>query len=376
MDTADIVIIGAGIVGASVAYHLTAAGCRSVLLLERESQPGYHSTGRSAAFYSEAYGNAMIRALTTGGRRYFMEPPSGFAETPLLSPRGAMFIGRADQMESLDKQAEEAGALVDSIRRIGAEEARRHVPVLRPDYIAGAVLEPDSMDIDVHAVHQGFLRGLRARGGRVVNDAGVEALTRQGGEWQVTTPAGRFTAPVLIDCAGAWCDEVAALAGAKPVGLVPKRRTVITFAAPGGLEVAGWPLCVDVDEQFYFKPDAGRMLASPCDETPVEPCDVQPDELDIALAVDRIEKATEISVRRIENRWAGLRSFVADKTPVVGYDPAVAGFFWLAGQGGYGIQTSFSMGRVAAALARRLPVPSDLADLGVGEAELSPARFA
>jgi D-arginine dehydrogenase len=374
MDSYDFIVIGVGMAGASAGYFLAKHG--RVLLLERESQPAYHSTGRSAALYSETYGNAAIRALTTGGRPFFTAPPDGFTDHDILTPRGALFIGRADQAAALDRTAAETSALVASVRRIDGEEARRIVPALKPDYVAGGVFEPDAMDMDVHALHQGFLRGLRARGGEVRTDAEVTGLVRESGAWTVRSKAGTAQAPVVVNAAGAWCDQVAGMAGAAPVGLVPKRRTAILFDPPAGMESGGWPLCVDVDETFYFKPDAGKLLGSPADETPVEPCDVQPDEMDIAIAVDRIQTAADLDIRRIDHRWAGLRSFVADKTPVVGPDPQLEGFIWCAGQGGYGIQTSPSMGRVTAALAVGEAIPGDLAALGVDAAVLSPARFA
>jgi len=374
MSGYDTIIIGGGMAGASCGYFL--AERQRVLLLERESQPGYHTTGRSAAVYSQTYGNAVIRGLTVAGKEFFDAPPPGFAEHALLSPRGALFIGNADQLDALDHYAEECQAIVESVHRITAEEARRRLPVLRPDYVAGGVIEPEATDIDVHALHQGFLRGLRARGGAVTTDADVRALRLGNDGWHVETGAGTFQAEVVVNAAGAWCDQLAALADARPVGLVPKRRTAITFAAPAGVDVDRWPICIDIDEQFYFKPDAGRMLASPADETPMEPCDVQPEELDIALTVDRVERAADLQIRHIEHRWAGLRSFVADKSPVVGFDPGIEGFFWLAGQGGYGIQTAPSMGRAAAALIQGQPLPADLQDHGVSEAALNPARFA
>jgi D-arginine dehydrogenase len=223
-------------------------------------------------------------------------------------------------------------------------------------------------------VHRGYLRGMTARGGRIVTNAEVTGLSRDGSGWRVATRAGDFAAPVVVNAAGAWCDEVAALAGVAPIGLVPKRRTAITFDPPQGQAIHGWPSMIDVDESFYFKPDAGRILASPADETPMPPCDVQPDELDVAILVDRLEQATTLQVKRIASKWAGLRSFVADKTLVAGFDAQAEGFFWLAGQGGYGIQTSPTMARVAAGLVAGKGLPPDLVDLGVSEATLAPDR--
>jgi len=369
----DFIVIGGGMAGASAAYELS--GSSRVLVLEQEDQPGYHSTGRSAALYAETYGNRTIRGLTTGGKAFYLDPPPGFTEHPLLRPRGVMFVGRADQQTALDRFLAEVAGLRSNIRRIEVTEAYAHAPVLRPGYVAGAVLDPDAMDIEVHALHHGYLRGLKARGGQVLTDAGVQSLERQGNSWLARTRAGEFRGRVVVDAAGAWCDEIAVMAGATPVGLVPKRRTAILFQPPAGIDPRGWPSVIDADEQFYFRPDAGRVMASPADETPMPPCDVQPDELDIAILIDRLEKVANLPVTRIENRWAGLRTFAEDKTPVVGYDPHVEGFFWLAGQGGYGIQIAPGLSRLVAALARHEPMPSDLANLGVREEVLSPARF-
>lgn len=373
MSRTDFLVIGAGIAGASAAYFLAERG--HVLLLERESHPGYHSTGRSAALYSQTYGNEAIRRLTVGSERFYRDPPAGFADHPLLTPRGALYIGRADQAMTVERIIAAAQALVPTVRMIPVAEARRLVPALKADYVAAAGIEPDAMDIDVHALHQGFLRGLRARGGRVVTDAEVRGVGRANGDWSVETNEGAFRAPVLLNAAGAWCDAIAAMAGVPPIGLTPKRRTAFIFPPPPETDIAGWPMVIDADEQFYVKPDAGKLLGSPADETPVEPQDVQPDELDIAVAADRIQTAFDFEIRRIERRWAGLRSFVADRRPVVGFDAAAPGFFWVAGQGGYGIQTAPAMGLLCAALATGGAVPAELADLGLAAADLSPDRL-
>jgi D-arginine dehydrogenase len=229
--------------------------------------------------------------------------------------------------------------------------------------------------MDVHAIHQGFLRGFRARGGTVVTGAATTELARRDGLWHARTAAGDFAARVLINAGGAWADEIAAMADVKKIGLVPKRRTAFTFDPPAGVSAAAWPLTADLGESFYFKPEAGRLFASPADETPMPPCDIQPDEIDVATAAARVEEATTLSIRRITHKWAGLRSFVADKTPVVGFDRDAPGFFWLAGQGGYGIQTSAGMGRLACALATSGEVPADLAKLGVRKQDLAPERL-
>lgn len=373
MDSYDFIVVGGGIAGASAGYALSAQA--KVLVIERESQAGYHSTGRSAALFVQTHGPDVIRALARGSKPFFLDPPGGFTEYPMLTARGMMVIGGADQASALDKSFRESSRHIGGVRRLDASEARAMVPVLREDYIAGAVLDPEAMDIDVHAVHWGYLRGMRTRGGALVTGAELLGLERKSDTWTVRTAAGDFAAPVIIAAAGAWCDKVAALAGAKPVGLVPKRRTAFVFQPPPAATIAKWPSVIDVGEEFYFKPDAGKLLASPADETPMEPCDVQPDDLDVAVAVDRIQRAAALPVTHIERKWAGLRSFVADGCPVVGYDPEVAGFLWLAGQGGYGIETSPAMGRLCASLALGRGVPPDLADSGVTDAALSPARL-
>jgi len=371
-DSYDFIVVGGGIAGVSAGYFLAQHG--RLLLLERESALAYHTTGRSAAIYTQAYGNAVVRVLTVAGHDFFTTPPEGFSDHALLGPRGALFIGRDDQLDALDRTEEEGRQFVDSVRRVDVNEARAILPVLRPDYVAGAVLEPDAMDIDVHALHQGFVRGIRARGGAIRTEAEVQALDRAGADWSVETPGGTWTAPVVVNAAGAWCDELAALASLDPIGLVPKRRTAVVFDAPSGVDVDAWPLTIDVDEDFYFKPEAGKVMASPADETPMPPCDVQPEELDIAIAIDRIQTATTMTIDRVSHHWAGLRSFVGDKTPVAGFDPAAPGFFWLAGQGGYGIQTAPALGRLTADLVRGADVPAEIGDFGVTAADLAPAR--
>ncbi len=373
MTAFDIVIIGAGIAGASAAFAV--GGRARVLLLEREGQPGYHSTGRSAAVYAETYGNAAIRALTTGSRGFFMAPPDGFADHPILAPRGALHVGPAEAAPRLERLAAELRQLVASVRTVDAAEIRAFCPVLRPETAAAGLYEPEAMDIDVHALHRGFLRGAQGAGATLACDADVTALDRRDGQWQVTTTAGRFTAPIVINAAGAWADTIAALAGLPRIPVMPKRRTVLTFDPPAGTAIAAWPMVIDGNEQWYFKPDAGRLLASPGDETDSEACDAQPDEMDLAIAIDRIETATTLAVRRPAAKWAGLRSFTPDRTIVCGFDAKADGFFWLAGQGGYGIQTSPAMGRVAAELALGRDFPADLAALGVDAARLAPDRF-
>jgi D-arginine dehydrogenase len=374
MQSTDVLIIGAGMAGASAAYFL--APHRRVVVLEREAQPGYHATGRSAAMYSETYGNATVRAITTASRPFYFDPPPGFADYPLVTPRGSLIVGAASDRDSLRAVWHDMRALVPNVQWWTQADILQRVPVLRPEMAHCGVFEPDAMDMDVHAIHQGFLRGAKAAGAQLVCGAGVQHIQREaGGGWRVDTAAGSFFAPIVVNAAGAWCDELAQLAGVAAVGLVPKRRTAFTSEAPAGCNISAWPLVIDAAESFYFKPDAGVLLMSPANEDAVTPQDVQPEELDVALAVDRIETATTLQIRQVRHKWAGLRSFVADKTPVVGFAPEAPGFFWLAGQGGYGIQTAPAMGQLTAALVQGLPVPDAMAALGVGQQTLSAGRF-
>ena len=369
----DFLVLGGGMAGASAGFFLADHG--SVTLLEKEDALGYHSTGRSAALFTENYGSPSIRALSVGTRPFLEAPPAGFTDHKLLGPRGVMMLALPSEDAAFAAALAEGRKTAPELREIGMEEALARCPVLRRGRFARAMVEPTAMDMDVHAIHQGFLRGLRAKGGRIVTGAPTDALGYRDGLWHVRTPAGDFAARVLINAGGAWADEIADLAGVRKIGLVPKRRTAFTFDPPSGIDAAAWPLTADLGESFYFKPEAGRILASPADETPMPPCDIQPDEIDIATAAARVEEATTLTIRRITHKWAGLRSFVADKTPVVGFDPAAPGFFWLAGQGGYGIQTSAGMGRLACALATSGEVPADLATLGVRKGDLAPERL-
>jgi D-arginine dehydrogenase len=373
MSVTDVVIIGGGIAGASLGYRL--AGRRRVVILEAEEQPGYHSTGRSAALYTTTYGNLIIRSLTIESGDFLLTPPAGFSETPILSPRPVLWIGRADQAASLARALAEAQASDDRARACSVDEALALCRVLDPGYVGGAILELGGYDIDVNALHQGYLRGFRQAGGEVVNAARASRIERDGDGWRVEAGGQSFSCGVVVNAAGAWADEVAALAGVARVGLTPKRRTALTFDPPPTDGLASWPCVIDADEAFYFKPDAGRILASPADETPSPPCDAQPEDLDVAITVDRIETATTLTVARIASKWAGLRTFAPDKTPVVGMDPDAPGFFWLAGQGGYGIMTSPALGATAAALILEGGFDTSVSGPGVTAAALSPARF-
>ncbi len=366
--SADVLVIGGGMAGASCGYFL--AGDADVILLERESQPGYHTTGRSAALFFENYGNAVIRRITRGSRTFLIDPPDGFADAPLLTPRGALAVASEDLLDRLDDEV----AASPGMEVVEGAALQELAPFLNPDRIVRGAYEADAMDMDVNAILHGFLRGLRAKGGRVVADAEVTGLVRADGQWRVETRAGVFTAPIVVNAAGAWCDQLAELAGLRTVGLIPKRRTAFTFDPPAGSAVERWPLAVLCDESWYIKPDAGRILGSPADEIPSPPTDAQPEIEDVALAIDRIQRDTVFEITRPASTWAGLRSFVADKSPVAAFAPDGEGFFWLAGQGGYGIQTSAGMGRLSASLILGRGLPSDLLAAGLSEADLAADR--
>jgi len=374
MQEFDFAIVGAGIAGVSAAYHL--APQAKVVVLEREHVAAYHTTGRSAALHSETYGSPEIRAITVASGRFYRQPPPGFTDHPLLTPRGALLAGRANEQAAAQEAAREFAKLVPSVRWLEPAEVLRRQPLLKPEACAGGAVFEEAEDMDVAAIHSGFLKGARAAGSVLRLNAEVTTLERRGGRWTIRLAGGETVAAAnLINASGAWADVVANLAGAKPVGLVPKRRTAFTFDAPVGLALERMPMVIDFRETWYIKPEVGQFLGSPADETPSPPTDAQPEEIDIALAVERIQEATTLQIHRIKNKWAGLRSFVADKNLVVGYDGSAEGFFWLAGQGGYGIQTAAAAGRLAAALALGKALPGDIADLGVSEAALSPKRF-
>lgn len=373
----DVIIIGAGIAGTSVGYFLS--GRARVLVLERERHPGVHSTGRSAALFSETYGPAQVRALTRASRAFFERPPRGFAEHELLAPRGVLVFGNAAQREQVERDYEAMRAGVDGLQLLDQAQMRARVPVLEPAHACQGLFEPGAADIDVNSLHQGFIRGLRQGGGRIECDAQVLSIERDHGEWlldvDVRGARHAFRAPVLVDAAGAWADDVAALAGVAPLGIEARRRTAFLFQPPAAMDTARWPFVTSVDEDFYFKPDAGLLLGSPANADPVAAHDVQPEELDIALAVDRIERCTTLRIEQPMRPWAGLRSFVADGGLVGGFDPSTPGFFWVAALGGYGIQTSAAMGEACANLVLGRGLPSHVADAGLTLAMLGVERL-
>ncbi len=381
MQSADFIVVGAGIAGASVAWQLVqGAGPgtpgASVLLLERESQPGYHTTGRSAALYMATYGTANIQALTRASRAFYDAPPPEFGDTPILSPRGVVYVAGPHQLDLLKQAFEEAHAVSPNVEWVDHAALMAMLPCLKSDAVAAGMSEPEAADIDVNALHQGYLRGLRQRGGQVLTHAEVTAVQRQGDAWQVTLADGRtLQAGAIVNAAGAWADVLAGMAGVPPVGLEPRRRTAFTFPVPEGMDATHWPAVIGIDENFYFKPDAGQLLGSPANADPTHPHDVVPEELDVATGIYHIEEMTTFQIRRPSHTWAGLRSFVPDGDMVIGWDNHVPGFFWLAGQGGYGIQSAAGASLLARQLLRGEPLTDELVREGVVLEGLSPARL-
>ncbi len=345
-----------------------------MLLLEQESTPGYHTTGRSAALYTEAYETGPVRLLVLASKAHLESPPSGFSDGPLLTPLPTLFLARPDQLDVLDAIEADVSGVV-AVERLASHETVAVCPAIRLEYAGGGLLEPDSMEIDVHALHQGFLAGARRRGALVATGSPVTSMSSDGRGVSVQAGSEQVSAGVVVDAAGAWSDAVGEMAGAARKGLQPYRRTALTFPA-ADLDITGWPMVVDADEDFYFKPEGDRFMGSLAEETPMEPHDVRPEEIDVALAVERINKATTLGIRHVSGTWAGLRTFAPDRRPVVGFDPDVDRLFWLAGQGGYGIMTSPAMARLTASLITENAVPEDLANMGFTAESVSPARFA
>ena len=366
-----VVVIGAGIAGAAAACHL--AGHASVMLVERERQPGAHATGRSAALHTETSGAPVVAALAAAGRPFLAQPPEGFTDHGLLSPRGLLWIARARELDQLEDKAAAAEAAGVEVYRLDPAQCCELVGVLRPAAAAAGVYEPGAMTIDVDGLLQGFVRSARRRGAELHVAAEVTAVAEHAGGWRVQAGEQRWDCDVVVNAAGAWCDPVAQLAGVEPLGLRPLRRSVFVFPPPAGTNAAGWPMVWDIGNRFYFEPEGPLLLASPADETPSEPCDARPETTDIALGVEDLEAATTLKVRGVRRTWAGLRTFAPDDVPAVGFDPDRPGFFWLAGQGGYGIKTSPALGQLAAALITGECEPPPLPPGSV--AALSPARF-
>jgi D-arginine dehydrogenase len=366
----DFIVVGAGMAGASVAAAL--ASTARVALIEAERHPGFHATGRSAALFVPNYGSGTFRALTRASAAFLRAPPEGFSAQPLLRVRGGLCLARADQMERLEATLRTCAGPVE---RLSVAAALAKVPRLRAGYLASALYDPDVHDIDVAALLQGFLRHGKALGVRLYAGERCSTLKWQAETWHARLSGETLTAPVLVNAAGAWADGLAIACGAAPLGLRALRRTAALIDAPAGVAVDAWPAVFDVDEQFYFKPDAMRLLVSPAEEEPLPPGDVYADDLMVATAIERIESVLDIEVGRVGPSWAGLRTFAPDRNPVIGFDTSAPGLFWCAGQGGYGIQSAPACAQLAAALARGEPVPPTIAAEGVTAEAVSPARF-
>ncbi|MFZ7309615.1 NAD(P)/FAD-dependent oxidoreductase [Comamonas jiangduensis] len=374
--TWDVVVVGAGMAGASVGWQLAQAGQR-VLLLERESQPGYHTTGRSAALFEEHYGPEQVQALTRASRAFYEHPPAGFVDTPILHPRGVMYVGTAAHKSLIDAAYAEAVEHSPDAQRLDGDALRAIVPVLNASIVDGFV-DDGARDIDVNALHQGFLRGLRHAHGELWCNAEVTALTHDGNtrRWTIALADGRSVqTAIVVNAAGAWADGIGELAGARAIGLVPARRSAFTFAVPEGMDATHWPAVISADESFYFKPDAGQLLGSPANADATYPHDVQPEEEDIATGIWNIEQATTLQIRRPSHTWAGLRSFVADGEMVIGWDDSVPNLFWVAAQGGYGIQSAAAYSLLARNLLLDEPIDESLLAQGVRLEALEPVRL-
>lgn len=369
MQFTDIIVIGAGIAGASAAAELAADA--GVILLDMEPQPGYHASGRSAAYFATSYGNSTVQAITASCERFLLQPPPGFTEVDLLLPRDNMFFAREDQAQSLAAMQAENPKL----EYVGEQTIRERVPVFSPGYLSGGLWDRKGGDLDVDALLQAYVRQLKKRGGCLFNNHKVRRVEHVAGQWQVTAGDHRFRAPVVVNAAGGWVEEIARLAGLGSLGIKPFRRTALTIEPPPGVDASGWPEMVDIDEEFYFKPDAGLIMISPADETATRPVDAQPDELDVAMGVHRFEQATGLDVRRVRARWAGMRTFAPDRLFVTGFDPRAEGFFWLAGQGGYGVQSAPAIAKLTRYLVTGAEPEGDFAVIKQYIPELAPDRL-
>ncbi|MGJ8571453.1 MAG: NAD(P)/FAD-dependent oxidoreductase [Hoeflea sp.] len=361
----EVLVIGGGIAGISAAARL--APDARVTVLEAEPVIGHHSSGRSAAIFIRNYGNATLRALNAASAP-FLAQPDGVSDSSLLSPRGELLLAMDEDLAKFDDYLDGS----DGLERLSPQQALELVPILREDAIAAAAIEWDAQDIDVDRMLQGFARKLRSLGGSIVTGAPVQSIARHDGVWTVVTPAGEFTAPLLINAAGGWADAVAQMADVRTSGLAALRRSAVLIPAPDGHDINRWPLFANAGDQWYAKPEAGKLMISPADEDPVEPHDVWADDMVIAEGLHRYEQAVTTPVTRVEHSWAGMRTFAPDRTPVVGFAPDADGFFWLAGQGGYGMQTAPALSQLVAdlCLGRLSPLPQTVIEA------LSPGRAA
>lgn len=365
----DFIVIGAGIAGASVAAHLAAT--HNVLILEMEDRPGYHTTGRSAASYEPNYGPVPMLAFTRASADFFMNPPQGFNDGPLFSKRGSFFLEAEGQQEATAYLLSKSAGLQEYTEA----ETLKLFPVLKSGYAKRCFLDNSTGDLDVDLLHRGYLRMFKSVGGTLVNDAPAQSIERHHDLWHITTPQGVFASPVVINAAGAWGDVFAKMAGVAPVGLTPKRRSIGVVPVTGWDGFDKWPMVTDCGETWYAKPQSGKLIVSSADATPVEPHDAYADDMAIAEGIERMMNATTLEVTHLDHSWGGLRSFVDDGCPVVGFDPSTEGFFWLVGQGGYGIQTAPALSLTAAALALRQEIPEAVQKAGLHVSQIQPERL-
>jgi D-arginine dehydrogenase len=368
MEHYDIAIIGAGIAGASIAARL--AGKRRCIIFEMEERAGYHTTGRSAAAYEPNYGVSATLAFTRASGIFHKSPPQGFADAPIFTPRSSLFF----EAEGQEKRTLQLLNEADGLTEISEEKARAFYPVLRKGYAQRIFRDHGTGDLDVDLLHRGYLRMARAGGAVLGLSQPVQALDAKGDGWTITLPDKKITADIIVNAAGAWGDVIGKMVGAKPVGLVPKRRSIGVVPVDASLKSEKWPMVTDVGETWYCKPQSGKLLVSSADATPVDPHDAYADDMAIAEGIERMMTATTIEVDRLEHSWGGLRSFVKDGNPVVGFDPSVKNFFWLVGQGGYGIQSSPALSQAAAALVLGDAIPQYIFDFGLKPEHISPAR--
>lgn len=369
MTQYDFIVIGAGIAGMSIAASLAAKG--SALILEMESQPGYHSTGRSAAYYAPAYGNAVVREITVASGDFFRSPPDGFTDHALINTRPALFVATNKQQQSLNRTLTTSSHLT----LLNREQIASNIPIIDKGVITQGAIDHSGGDLDVDGLMQGYQRLFKQRGGQLSTNSAVLALEKTSGLWKVTTANDVYQAKTIVNAAGAWADQIAALAGIASLGLQPKRRTAILVDTPSHLNSADWPMVIDVDEQFYLKPDAGHILLSPADETRSAPCDSHPEELDIAVAIDRVQQICSLPITKVNHSWSGLRTFASDDTFISGFDEDNEGFYWQAGQGGYGVQSCAGMADIGCFQITgdcELMSSAQITNLA---AALSPARF-
>jgi D-arginine dehydrogenase len=376
MGGADFLVIGGGIAGLSAAARLARHG--KTVVLEAEQALGYHSSGRSATFSHYGIGRGTVRSLTAWSRGFFTDPSEGFADAPLARPASALFVATGEMREALGTLAEEMGHFTDTIRPANTAEMLELFPPLRvgPEAVVAGVLDTGGLRLDSDALLQAYARAVRSAGGEVLTERPIVRVDASRGGWRLSAATGEsWNAPVVVNAAGAWADRIAGLAGLRPLGLQPLRRTIIVLDPPAGSNVRSWPFVKSAVDDFYILPEGGRLMASPVDEVADDPCDARPEDYDVAVAAWKVEQYTTLTVTRIAHRWAGLRTFTADRVPITGFAPDAPGFFWLAGQGGYGLQTAPAMAAAAEALATGGAWPAGLAELGVTPENIGPERL-